>query len=863
MSLFGSNRLMYNGTNRQGTDVEDNDTILSGLVYRQSDSLPIRKTYDTPTSSRQVVYHMTAPPEQGLLQLSDGDFALLVNDAYKAFGSVLSLSRSPLATSPLVEPTLVLDNLTPAAADRGRGLQLVLRWAVEQLAPATPLHPLGTERPWDDPTWREPAWWRYTILRHRYVEPLHPDTFVEGGRFTETLIALTGIPSADTFFDERNRAIRAAADILRRQMRSGAADVDLRQRALSAACAPLARNNGARTLLGIAAAFDGVFPRSLLLSLAKAENLPDTQPALAYLIANRLLLAGDNDNSLWVSPPLREYIYQREPAAQMQVRHHRAASFFHAEASTLPAVRHLRLAGRWPEAAGLLLDNVQSIAGDLQLAELRTELEAFPVQQLEPPQWQRVQTQLSDVCAALGDNDAAVGACRSAMKRATAPEAQAPLFRRLGKLYEIRNQLHAISYYRQAEERFDPGDREMITLLKDRGWLYIHQREWDKALADLERALHLDPDGSQRANILDALAALHRYQQHYPDAIAAAEQALALREQSGDLLQVAKSLGNLGLLYTATGDHAQAIAAHREAHAVAQRLGNRELAAAASLNTGLAHHMAGDRRAAMVAYRASLALARAMNALLIELRALANLAEALAEENEHHAALTCWQAALDLAEREAFDDEKSYLLELAARFGFPLPNRAAGLPDSAVPLQAPGQSQHGTGLTDDDHLVLELARREGSVTPRRLMEAGHVSKATATRRLAALVEMGRIIQQGRGRNTRYVLPAPVLAQAAPAEAAIPHTESDLQTLLLRNLPWLAHSFGVRAIGWCRGESVSPQAPILVVRFARLPELLPFLELRGLLARRLGASVDLLPEQAVPSGHTVAWFGSEL
>src|SRR5690606_3338415 len=103
---------------------------------------------------------------------------------------------------------------------------------------------------------------------------------------------------------------------------------------------------------------------------------------------------------------------------------------------------------------------------DLQLAELRTELEAFPMQQLEPPLWQRIQTQLSDVCAALGDNDAAVGACRSAMKSATTQEAQAPLFRRLGKLYEIRNQLHAISYYRQAEERFAADDRELITLLK-------------------------------------------------------------------------------------------------------------------------------------------------------------------------------------------------------------------------------------------------------------------------------------------------------------------------------------------------------------------------------------------------------------
>ncbi len=805
---------------------------------------------------------MTAQADTRVQQLNETDFTLVVNDAYKAFGSILSLSRSPLATSSLVEPTLVLDNMTPTPADRGRGLQLVLRWTVEQLAPALPRYPFGAERPWDDPTWREPAWWRYTILRHRYVEPLHPDTFVEGGRFTETLIALTGIPSADAFFDERNRAIRAAAGILRRQMQSGAANVELSQRALAVSCMPLARNDAARALLGIAVSFDGVFPRAILLSLARAENLPESLSALEYLSSHRLLIAGDNDDGLWVSPPLREYIYQREPAAQMQVRHHRAAAYFRAEKLTLPAVRHLRLAGQWADAAALLLDNFQSIAGDLQLAELRTELEAFQSRQFEPALWRRIQIHLSDVCATLGDSDAAVSACRAAMKSASTPESQAPLLRRLGKLYEMRNQMHALSYYRQAEERFAAGDHELITLLKDRGWLHIHRREWEKAKIDLEQALHLDPDTGQRANILDALAALHRYQQHFAAAIDAAQQALALREQAGDLLQVAKSLGNLGLLYTATNDHTQAIAAHREAHAIAQRLGNRELAGTALLNTGLAHHMAGERRAAIAAYRASLALAREMNARLVELRALANLAEALAEENERHAALTCWQAALDLAEREEFDDEKTYLLELAARFEFPLPNRAdAQLPPDAAPPIPQTQPHQASGLTDDDHLVLDLARREGSITPRRLMEAGHVSKATATRRLAALVERGRLLQHGRGRNTRYVLPPPM----QPAPAALPQasSEAELQTILLRNLPWLAHTFGIRAIGWYRSETAKPQAPILVARFARLPELLPFLELRRLLTQRVGTAVDLLPEQAIPPGHTVIWFASEI
>ena len=146
-------------------------------------------------------------------QVTDPQLIEQVNEAYKAYSSVLALSRLPLAAMPLIEPALVLDPLTPTPEDRGRALQLALRWALLQLAPAAPRYPLGEYRPLDDPTWREPAWWRYNILRHRYVEPLHPDDFIDSGRFTETLMALTGIPTPDAFFDVRNRAIRAAASL--------------------------------------------------------------------------------------------------------------------------------------------------------------------------------------------------------------------------------------------------------------------------------------------------------------------------------------------------------------------------------------------------------------------------------------------------------------------------------------------------------------------------------------------------------------------------------------------------------------------------------------------------------------------------
>jgi hypothetical protein len=176
----------------------------------------------------------TAHPRQPPIIQADAGFTEHVNSAFKNYHSILALSRSTLANSALVAPALVRDSVSPTADERGHALRLALQWAVNLLAPEPPEYPLGTPRPYDDPTWRDPRWWRYNILRHRYLEPLHPDEFVEGGRYTETLIGLTGIPSADTFFEERNRAIREVAAWLRQQLTSGTSGVLLSQGAAAA-----------------------------------------------------------------------------------------------------------------------------------------------------------------------------------------------------------------------------------------------------------------------------------------------------------------------------------------------------------------------------------------------------------------------------------------------------------------------------------------------------------------------------------------------------------------------------------------------------------------------------------------------------
>ncbi|MBW7885530.1 MAG: tetratricopeptide repeat protein, partial [Caldilineaceae bacterium] len=715
-------------------------------------------------------------------------------------------------------------------------------------------------------TWRDPAWWRYNILRHRYVEPLHPDDFVEGGRFTETLIALTGIPSPDTFFDERNRAIREVAAILQRAAHTGEAAGDLQRMALAHTCQPLQSQPEARRTLGIAAIFEGIFPRTLLLQLAQAENIRGVGVALDFLTGHRFLLTGDEGNNLWLCPALRDYIYQHEARTQLRLRHQRAARHYLAEGQTLAAGRHLQQASQWEEAAAVLLDSAGELLEDLQADELRSALEHFPAGRLADQTWSRVQMCLSDVCAAQGDADTAVAACRAALKTTAEPEEQARIFRRMGKLYEKRNPMHALNYYRQAEERFVPDDHELVTLLKDRGWLHIHRRAWDAAAADLDRALALAPAEGRtaRADVLDAMASLHRNQGLFDQAIACAQQALALREQTGDLLRVAKSLGNLGLLYTATADYDHAIAAHQEAMGVYARLGNQELRATAILNIGLAQHLAGRLADAAATYRQSLALCREIDVPLAELRVLANLVEVLAELGDLAAAQQYLDQGFEIARRHAFDDEAAYLTELAERFPSLAPDGDTGAKHAAAP-QAIATAEQASSepapvilpipVDPEARAALHLAKTLGRVTPRTLMEAAGVSKATATRRLAMLAEEGWLARQGKGRGTCYVPGRLASVEADAPPAPIQPARADV----LRNAQReLAAQFNVAGLGQLPGNRLSGSVE-LVVRFRVLPDLLQFFRLKAHLAGLLGTAVELTPEAALENQQTIWWI----
>jgi len=778
--------------------------------------------------------------------LSEVDFTQWVNTAFKNYQSVLALARSPLANSTLVTPLLVLDDVSPTNDERGHALRLVLQWAVNRLAPTPLPYPLGQVRPLDDPTWRDSHWWRYNILRHRYLEPLHPDEFVEGGRSTETLLALTGIPSTDTFFDERNRAIREVAQRLHRQLLDGDANDELQQLALAEIAHSLQPQEKARALLGIAATFDEVFPRTLLLHLAAREHLSQAELALDYLTAHRFLLMGDGALNLWLSPVLQRYIYARQPNSIQRLRHQQVANYYRAEHESLKAAKHLQRAQQWREAATLLCDAADDLVNELQIAELCAALLMFKATYLPSAQWLELQILLSDLFSKSGRQEDAIAACRRALKVADAATHQARIYRRMGKLYENYNQLHALGYYQQAVERFKPDNPELLDLLKDRAWLYIFRQEWSKAEADLTLAFAQTSENAreQRANIYDAFASLYRRQKHYDKAIDYAQDALGLREATGDLLRVANSLHNLGLIYNDMGEYHHAVTAHQEAMTTYRQLNNHSLIAAGWLNIGMAYHLDNHLSEAMQAYRESLILCQAIGLPLVEVKAHSNLAEVLIELGQLEAARQHWQIGYALSCQADFADQIKYFKELQ--------EKKTALQTSETVNQEQNktiQRNADAPVDAEARAVLEVVKQTGRVTPKWLMEKLHVSKATATRRLSELVERGFLEKQGEGRGTYYTLRENFIGieknrQNAPTRQASEPTGdlAAVQHKVRQQEKHFRQSYHVLALG-----IVESTAALLTftVRFAVLPALPRFFELEQELGKLLGTRIDLL------------------
>ena len=389
----------------------------------------------------------------------------------------------------------MLDAASPTADDRGRALRVVLRWAVNRLAPGPTAHQ-AAPHDFAAPFWSDPRWRGYIILYYRYLQPLSTDDLEDlgCGTLTQALLNLTGIASEHNLFDERNRAIHQTAAWLREQLVQHTSDDEMRRLAVEEVCQSLQPSSTAYAVLELAATFRGAFPRGWLLEMAHKERLTQAAAVVDDLIRARLLVEGDAGTNLLAPPALQVYLHTRQSPGDRLRRHQTAAEFYRQACAPLEAAWHLIMGERPRLAADVLLPAADELISNLQLEELRDALLQLRDNQLSTEVWRDVQALLADLWWKTGDREEALAACRRALKLTPDPARQAHLYRVLGKLHEDHNPRIALGHYAEADRLFSPADPERAALLKDRAWLHIHSREWATGRGRSDAGARLDRD---------------------------------------------------------------------------------------------------------------------------------------------------------------------------------------------------------------------------------------------------------------------------------------------------------------------------------------------------------------------------------
>ena len=177
--------------------------------------------------------------------------------------------------------------------------------------------------------------------------------------------------------------------------------------------------------------------------------------------------------------------------------------------------------------------------------------------------------------------------------------------------------------------------------------IYSRQGKHRQALEWCELALEVAGQAEGQTELAHGtylLGTIHWHLGHLPDLIACAQRSLDLYEEMGDLVGQAKTLHNLGIAYTESGDWMAAKRHFQRAIELEERLGNVHGVAKVTNSLGIILFYQGTLDAAARAYRKCLDIWEAIGFPIGVALSWSNLGEVCIERGE-------WGQALDYLER--------------------------------------------------------------------------------------------------------------------------------------------------------------------------------------------------------------------
>jgi len=310
--------------------------------------------------------------DQELLALSEHEFYGMVNSAFLKFNDLFALAHSPLAGSSLVAAAVVPDEVPMVPVDLGRALQTALTWAVARMAPSPPEHRFGAPRPAADPTWQQPAWWRYNILRHNYIEPLLPDKQAGESRRVDALLRRMSIDSVYRYYRLRSSAVQEAAHIIRLALLGQIPFSDLGYVAIANFYSSLRLPESARRLLEIAAVFRGSVLQECLEQMARGEGFALSGAEVSKLIEQRLFILEGVPAAYRVPVRLRQFLSDQPSSDTIKRRHARAAQYWEERRTWPEAIWHHFQAEQYANIVTAIPENIAKL--DIQNLKILGEI---------------------------------------------------------------------------------------------------------------------------------------------------------------------------------------------------------------------------------------------------------------------------------------------------------------------------------------------------------------------------------------------------------------------------------------------------------------------------------------------------------
>lgn len=630
-------------------------------------------------------------------------------------------------------------------------LQAALRWVVEQAAPDQPAFAIGTWRPPDDPSWTDPRWWSYTLLRHKYIEPIPPDDYFEGTRLTGTLIARMGLPGRSAYYTELDRALKLASSIVERQFENPRSARIIRRRLLTGLQHKLEQIPSGFEIMGIASIFFRAFPTALLQQMADREGITGAFQTIERLVVERFLIEPDQRSHLLVPPVFRDHLYRQQSADRLQKRHIFAASQIAEDGRLSDRIRHLQLGGDSAGACRQLLDAWGTLGSRGTFDELIAIFDGFRDNELQPEDRFRVRICRGSHLIRFGYFEQARELFTAMRREAATLENRQLVLIFLGHICSHIDPDSARRYFTAAREA-GAGDGPFARFLySSLGRFHLSRNDAAAAESCLFRAQaapehHLIAFTSV---LLFALTDLHLMKGDIEAALQSAGELVDYAEAQQDVHLSALALGTLAKVHMEQSAWTPALRYLEQSEALHRKRFNLNETARICALRGTILRRTGRLEAASAAFEEALdcherigSRSRGKVEAHIELVSLYAAQDMSARACRHW--LEAWRLTEMLGLHEAVPLELDRLRKtLPALHELPGPGGSPGKPERP-----------------ESGIAMDHVKRHGRVSCSDLMEAAGTGRTTAYLTLKDLVTAGRLIRSGRGRATRYLAASP-------------------------------------------------------------------------------------------------------